>query len=58
MVPKKIRGRGGSLHWWSKGLILEMNLAPSKQATIMEEQGSNIKLVSKEVVQGLNLSLT
>jgi len=42
-----------SLHW-SAGLILEMNLAPSKQATIMEGQGSNMKLLSKEVVQGLN----
>jgi hypothetical protein len=45
------------LHW-SAGLILEVNLAPSKPATIMEGQGSNIKLVWKEVVQGLNLPLT
>jgi hypothetical protein len=35
-----------------------MNLAPSKQPTIMEGQGSNIKLVSKELVQGLNPPLT
>jgi len=54
---RDLKKKNSSLHW-SADLTVEMNLAPSKQATIMEGQGSNIKLVWKEVVQDLNLPLT